>query len=125
MWTIFFCIGSLLSATAVGLGAFGAHALKSHLTPDDFAIFDTASRYLGLQSLGIIGFALLMTRLDSLSLKIGASALTSGALIFSGSLYLLIFTGARSWGAVTPLGGLLLIVGWLLGSWTALSANWQ
>jgi uncharacterized membrane protein YgdD (TMEM256/DUF423 family) len=124
MWTIFFSIGSLLSATAVGLGAFGAHALKGRLTPEDFEIFDTASRYLGMQSLGILGFSLLMARLDALPLKIGAFALTSGALIFSGSLYILIFTGIRSWGAVTPIGGLLLIVGWLLGSWSALSANW-
>jgi uncharacterized membrane protein YgdD (TMEM256/DUF423 family) len=124
MWTIFFSIGSLLSATAVGLGAFGAHALKGRLTPEDFAIFDTASRYLGMQSLGILGFSLLMARLDALPLKVGAFALTSGTLIFSGSLYILIFTGIRSWGAVTPIGGLLLIVGWLLGSWSALSANW-
>ena len=114
----------MLSATAVGLGAFGAHALKGRLTPEDFEIFDTASRYLGMQSLGILGFSLLMARLDALPLKIGAFALTSGALIFSGSLYILIFTGIRSWGAVTPIGGLLLIVGWLLGSWSALSANW-
>lgn len=124
MWTIFFSIGSLLSATAVGLGAFGAHALKSRLTPEDFSIFDTASRYLGMQSLGIIGFSLLMARLDSLPLKMGAFALTSGSIVFSGSLYILIFTGTRSWGAVTPIGGLLLIIGWLLGCWSALSANW-
>lgn len=124
MWTIFFSIGSLLSATAVGLGAFGAHALKGRLTPEDFVIFDTASRYLGMQSLGILGFSLLMARLDALPLKVGAFALTSGTVIFSGSLYILIFTGIRSWGAVTPIGGLLLIVGWLLASWSALSANW-
>jgi uncharacterized membrane protein YgdD (TMEM256/DUF423 family) len=125
MWTIFFSIGSLLSAIAVGLGAFGAHALRGRLTPEDFGIFETASRYLGLQSIGIIGFSLLMLRLDSLPLKIGALALTAGAIIFSGSLYILIFTGTRAWGAVTPVGGLLLIVGWLLGSWSAFSANWQ
>ena len=125
MWTMFFAIGSILSGVAVGLGAFAAHALKGRLTPEDAAIFETASKYLTTQSLGIIAFALLMTRIDHSALKLGVFALTLGSLIFSGSLYLLVFTGIRTFGAITPIGGSLLIAGWLLGSWSALSTNWQ
>jgi len=125
MWTFFFSAGALLSALSVAVGAFGAHALKGKLTPDDAAIFDTASRYLATQSLGVIALALLMTRLDDTSLKLGVSALTIGTIIFSGSLYLLVFTGARYFGAVTPIGGVLLIIGWSLGAWASISTNWQ
>jgi uncharacterized membrane protein YgdD (TMEM256/DUF423 family) len=125
MWTMFFAIGSILSGVAVGLGAFAAHTLKGRLTPEDAAIFETASKYLTTQSLGIIAFALLMTRIDHSALKLGVFALTLGSLIFSGSLYLLVFTGIRTFGAITPIGGSLLITGWLLGSWSALSTNWQ
>lgn len=125
MWTNFFATGSFLSAASVALGAFGSHALKGRLTPEDTAIFDLASRYLTLQSLGILAFALLMSRIDHTALKLGAYALTFGSIIFSGSLYLLVFTGIRTFGAITPIGGTLLIIGWLLGSWSALSVNWQ
>ena len=125
MWTLFFALGALFSALAVAVGAFGAHALKGRLTPDDMAIFETAARYLTTQSLGVLAFALLMTRIDALALKLGALSLTLGALIFSGSLFLLVFTGIRSFGAITPAGGGLLIIGWLLGCWSAASTNWQ
>lgn len=125
MWTLFFSVGSFFSALAVATGAFGAHALKGKLTPDDMAIFETAARYLTTQSLGILAFSLLMTRIDDLSLKLGALALTLGALIFSGSLFLLVFTGIRTFGAITPAGGAMLILGWLLGCWSAVSTNWQ
>jgi uncharacterized membrane protein YgdD (TMEM256/DUF423 family) len=125
MWTMFFALGSIFSAIAVGLGAFAAHGLRGRLTPEDMTIFETASRYLTTQSIGILVFALLMTRIDHSALKLGALALTLGAFIFSGSLYLLVFTGIRTFGAITPVGGSLLIVGWLLGCWSALSTNWQ
>lgn len=125
MWTWFFSAGSVLSATAVGLGAFGAHALKGKLTPEDSAIYETASKYLTMQSIGLLAVALLMTRIDHLALKFAAGSITVGAIVFSGSLYLLVFTGARWFGAITPIGGVLLIVGWLLGAWAAISANWS
>jgi len=124
MWTWFFSAGSVLSAIAVGLGAFGAHALKGKLTPEDSVIYETACKYLTMQSIGLLAVALLMTRIDHLALKFGAGSITVGAIVFSGSLYLLVFTGARWFGAITPIGGTLLIVGWLLSAWAAISANW-
>jgi uncharacterized membrane protein YgdD (TMEM256/DUF423 family) len=124
MWTLWFGVGAWLSGLAVCIGAFGAHALKGKLTPDDAAIFDTASKYLGHQSMGVICLALLMSRLDSLSLKIAAPMMTTGILVFSGSLFALVWSGQRWLGAITPIGGALLILAWTLAGWAAISARW-
>ena len=66
MWTWWLAVGSTLSAVAIGIGAFGAHAIKGKISVEDTAIFVTASRYLTTQSLGIILVALCMSRLDSI-----------------------------------------------------------
>jgi uncharacterized membrane protein YgdD (TMEM256/DUF423 family) len=124
MWTWWFAAGSILSAVGIGAGAFGAHALKGKLSPEDLVIFDTASRYLSMQSIGLLAIALLMSRIDSTSLKISAFAMIFGILIFSGSLFALIGTGQRWLGAITPIGGSLMIVAWLMAAWAAISANW-
>lgn len=125
MWTLWFAVGALFSATGIGAGAFGAHALKGQLTPEDMAIFDTASRYLSIQSIGLIGIALLMSRIDNGALKIAALAMTLGILIFSGSLFALVATGTRWLGAITPIGGVLMIVAWILAAWAAMSTHWS
>jgi uncharacterized membrane protein YgdD (TMEM256/DUF423 family) len=124
MWTIWFGIGALFSAIAIGIGAFGAHALKGVLSADDAVIFETATKYLTHHSLGLIAVALLMSRIDSMALKFGAPLLMTGFVIFSGSLYVLIWTGHRWLGAITPIGGVLMIVAWLLTAWAAISAQW-
>jgi uncharacterized membrane protein YgdD (TMEM256/DUF423 family) len=123
MWTWWLAVGSTLSAVAVGVGAFGAHALKGKLSVEDTAIFDTASKYLTTQSLGIILVALCMSRLDSTSLSIAACCMSIGVVVFSGSLYALIWTGNRGLGAITPIGGVLLLVAWLLVAFAAVSAR--
>jgi uncharacterized membrane protein YgdD (TMEM256/DUF423 family) len=124
-WTWFFAIGALLSALSVGVGAFGAHALKGRLSIEDLAIFDTASRYLTTQSLGLIGIALCMARLESLPLKISATAILVGTIIFCGTLFALVATGLRWWGAVTPIGGVLLIIGWITAAYACLKVSLQ
>jgi uncharacterized membrane protein YgdD (TMEM256/DUF423 family) len=124
MWTWWLAVGSTLSAVAIGIGAFGAHALKGKLSTDDAAIFETASKYLTTQSLGIILVSLCLSRLDSLPLKLAACSMTFGVLLFSGSLYALIWTGMRGLGAITPIGGVLLIVAWLLVAFAAISPHW-
>jgi uncharacterized membrane protein YgdD (TMEM256/DUF423 family) len=124
MWTWWFGAGALLSSLSVGIGAFGAHALKGKLTPEDAVIFETATKYLTHHSLGLICLSLLMSRIDSLSLKIAAPMLALGVLVFSGSLYTLIWSGQRWYGAITPIGGVLMIAAWLLAGWAALSAHW-
>ena len=125
MWTWWFGVGALLSSLSVGIGAFGAHALKGKLTPEDAVIFETATKYLTHHSLGLICLSLLMSRIDSLSLKIAAPMLALGVLVFSGSLYTLIWSGQRWYGAITPIGGVLMIAAWLLAGWAALSAHWH
>lgn len=125
MWTWWFSAGSILSAAGIAAGAFGAHGLKGRLTPEDLDIFDTASRYLGAQSLGLIAISLCMSRLESSILKYAAMALLAGTLIFSGTLYALVATGMRWLGAITPIGGILMIVGWLLAAFACARANLQ
>jgi uncharacterized membrane protein YgdD (TMEM256/DUF423 family) len=123
MWTWWLAVGSTLSAVAIGIGAFGAHAIKGKISVEDTAIFETASRYLTTQSLGIILVALCMSRLDSTYLSIAAWCMSIGVVVFSGSLYALIWTGNRGLGAITPIGGVLLLVAWLSVAFAAISAH--
>lgn len=102
-------VGALLAATAVALGAFGAHGLADLLTAERLATFETAVRYQMFHALGLLAVA----ALGRAAVR-AAPWLLAGSLIFSGSLYLLVFSGAGWWGAVAPLGGLLQIAGWLI-----------
>lgn len=108
----------LLLAVATVLGAMGAHALKSHLPPERLALYDTAVRYHFLHALGLLVVGALMRTVEAPMLRWSAGALLTGIVLFSGSLYLLSFgltLGApRLVGLATPLGGLALIVGWIL-----------
>ena len=106
-------IGALLAGLSVLVGAFGAHGLKSRVTPLDLGIFETGVKYqmyhsLGLILIGIIGF---FFRHDILIIP--AILLFFGTIIFSGSLYLIVLTNLRWLGAVTPIGGIFLILGWI------------
>lgn len=101
--------GALLAAAAVALGAFGAHGLTEVLTVERLATFETAVRYQMFHALGLLAVA----ALGHGALR-AAPWLLAGSLVFSGSLYLLVFSGAGWWGAVAPLGGLLQIAGWLV-----------
>ena len=107
-------IGSLLAAFAVILGAFGAHGLKTRLSPEDMAIFETGVRYHIIHSLGIMFIGILGFHVSSDILQLPAFFMTIGIILFSGSLYILVLSGARWFGAITPIGGLGFIIGWLL-----------
>ncbi len=107
--------GAVLLAIGVGLGAFGAHGLKETLTPERLATFETGVRYQLFQGLGLLLLAA-MGRTGKPAPR-AAVAVLMGTIIFSGSLYLLV-AGAPSWfGAVAPVGGALMIIGWLLAAW--------
>ena len=117
---IWIVIGSFMAGLSVLIGAFGAHGLKSKLSPIDLEIFETGVKYqmyhsLGLILIGIVGFHL---RHEILSTP--ALLLLFGTLIFSGSLYILVLTNLRWLGAITPVGGLCLVLGWLLLSFNLL-----
>jgi uncharacterized membrane protein YgdD (TMEM256/DUF423 family) len=117
-----FCllVAALALAAAVALGAFGAHALKGHLSAEMLAIYQTAVQYHFWHALGLLGVGVLMTGSpDGPALAGIAWLLISGLLLFSGSLYVLALTGATWLGAVTPLGGLAFIAAWLWLAWWA------
>lgn len=123
LWTLWVGLGALFAAIGVGLGAFGAHALKLRLSPEDLAIFEVAVRYQMYHALALIGVGAVAMRIDSSLVKAAGWAFVIGILIFSGSLYALLGTGARMLGAVTPIGGVAFIAGWLMLSIAAFKAQ--
>lgn len=119
----FLLIASLAGFLAVALGAFGAHALKTKLTPDLLAVWHTAVQYQFYHVLALLAVALLMVQggAENTALKVAGVAFVVGMLVFSGSLYVLCLSGVRWLGAITPLGGTAFLVGWLALTWYA----WQ
>ena len=111
---IFLIIGSLFAALSVLLGAFGAHALKNRLSIEDLAIFEIAVRYQMYHALGLLLIGVASFHLTEKLVSIPAYFMILGIIIFSGSLLLLVFTNLRWFGAITPIGGFCLIIGWLL-----------
>lgn len=111
--------GALLGATAVMLGAFGAHALQGMLTPQAAGWWDTAVQYQLAHALALLLVAALPVRRPG----VVAWCMGAGAVIFSGTLYAMALGAPRWLGAVTPVGGMLMILGWLLLGWGALSGK--
>ena len=107
-------IASLFAALAILFGAFGSHALKERLSVQSLEVYDIATRYLMFHALGIFLIALLGFQLPKESLEIPVTIMIVGTFIFSGSLYLIAILDFKKLGMVTPIGGLLLIVSWLL-----------
>ena len=107
-------LGSCLMALAVAIGAFGAHGLKSKVSNEDLIIFETGVRYQIYHSLALIILGLMTYTIPNLKVSIIGYLFTSGILLFSGSLYILVLTNLRWFGAITPFGGLCFIFGWIL-----------
>ena len=107
-------VAGALIALATALGAFGAHALKAHLTQDKLLVYETAVRYHFIHALGLLAIGVLLRSIDGELLRWSAALLLIGILLFSGSLYLLTFGASRFVGIITPIGGLALIAGWIL-----------
>lgn len=106
--------GALLAALGVALGAFGAHALRERLDPAALANFETGVRY---QMYAALALLVLGARLPSAKgPSLAPALLLAGAVIFSGSLYLLVLSGQRWLGAITPIGGVLLIAGFVVAA---------
>lgn len=109
---LFIIIGSILGLIGVGAGAFGAHGLEDKLDADMLDIWETAARYQMYHALALYGAAWLIQQTSSSWATAGAVSFVAGVLIFSGTLYVLAFTGIRWLGAITPIGGLALMGGW-------------
>src|SRR3954449_10174043 len=118
-WT---AIGSILMALAVAAGAFGAHGLRGRLDAYSLSVYEKAVFYHFVHALGILCIAILArtNAITNSGANRTAGLLLVGVLVFSGSLYALSVTGIRILGAITPIGGLSFIVGWL---WLAYEAS--
>jgi uncharacterized membrane protein YgdD (TMEM256/DUF423 family) len=121
MEKLFFILGSLSAFLAVAAGAFGAHGLKARLSADMLNTFEIAVRYHFYHALALFVVAWACTRWPSSATTAAGWLFVSGILIFSGSLYTLALTGLRWLGAITPLGGLAFLAGWVCLAWAA----WQ
>lgn len=120
---LFVSIGAAMAALAAVLGAFGAHALKTRLPAGMLEVYHTAVQYHFWHALGVLAVGLALQQLPEAGwLRAAGWLLTAGVVLFCGSLYLLALTGSKWLGAVTPLGGLAFILGWLSLAVAALRA---
>jgi uncharacterized membrane protein YgdD (TMEM256/DUF423 family) len=101
-------IGAMISALGVILGAFGAHAIKGHIGYDLYEIYMTGTQYLMLHA-----FAILFYGLSGAKAKWPLWCFGAGIVVFTGSLFAITFSGVREFGAITPIGGVLFIAGWI------------
>jgi uncharacterized membrane protein YgdD (TMEM256/DUF423 family) len=107
-------LGSILAALGVMMGAFGAHGLKSKLTPELMEIYKTAAFYHLIHALAIVLVGILAAQRTNFPSKPIALLFAIGILFFSGSLYALTMTNIRALGAITPIGGVCFIAAWIL-----------
>lgn len=115
MHKLFLMAGAIFGGLSVALGAFGAHALKDLLTKNQrLDVYETAVRYQFFHALGLILLGILIQQMPHKFLNSAGYAFIIGTIIFSGSLYILSITNIRWLGAITPIGGLAFIIGWVL-----------
>jgi uncharacterized membrane protein YgdD (TMEM256/DUF423 family) len=114
MPAIFGVAGALTGLMGVAAGAFAAHGLRGALRPELLQAFETGARYQLMHALALVLVALALDRpAGTRSLVVAGWCFTAGQALFGGSLYLLALTGAPAWGAITPLGGLGYMAGWI------------
>lgn len=114
MTRIFLAIAAAFGGISVILGAFASHALKDRLSEKALAIWETGTKYQMYHALALILIAVLISRFpNSTPLIVAGCAFIAGIMLFSGSLYALSFTGIKWLGAITPLGGVAFIIGWI------------
>jgi uncharacterized membrane protein YgdD (TMEM256/DUF423 family) len=117
----FLMVGALAGFVGVALGAFGAHGLRARLSPESLAVFETGVRYQMYHAFAILIVAVALARFDGWILRTAGWLFTAGIVVFSGSLYALALTGTRTFGAITPIGGLAFLAAWALLAWTAIA----
>lgn len=117
---LFAALGALSAFVSVAAGAFGAHALRARLGTELLATFETGARYQMYHALALFGVAWLTTRTSAPQAVWAGWLFVLGTVVFSGSLYALSLSGQRWLGAVTPLGGLAFLAGWICLAWAAL-----
>ena len=111
---LFLSIGSISGALAVIIGAFGAHGLKDKICEEMLVIYRTGVEYHFYHTFALLGIGLLALHYESKLLIASGGSMAIGILLFSGSLYALSISGIKVLGAITPIGGLFFIIGWVL-----------
>lgn len=119
MEKLFFIAGAVSAFIGVAAGAFGAHALKARLGADLMAVFEVGVRYQMYHAFALIAAAWAVSRWPGGAATAAGVLFILGTVLFSGSLYLLSLTGVRWLGAITPLGGLAWLAGWVCLVWAA------
>jgi len=119
MVRLFFIFGAGFAFLSVLLGAFGAHALKDRLEPRMLEVFETGVRYQMYHALALIATAWAINQWPESTATLAGWFFVGGIVIFSGSLYVLTLSGVRTFGAITPLGGLAFLAGWICLLWVA------
>ncbi|MBK8817380.1 MAG: DUF423 domain-containing protein [Methylococcaceae bacterium] len=115
MKSVFLSLGAFCAFSGVGLGAFGAHGLKTILSAESLAIYQTGVTYQMWHSLGLFGVGLLQNQMpESKKISWSGRFMFLGILLFSGSLYLLAILDYRWLGMITPVGGVCFLLSWLL-----------
>ena len=110
----FFSIGAVFGLLAVVLGAFGAHGLEGTLSDHALARYHTGVEYQFYHVGALLIIGVLAPQLPSKLLTFAGLAFTAGIILFSGSLYVYALTGNKIFGMITPVGGLLFIIGWII-----------
>jgi uncharacterized membrane protein YgdD (TMEM256/DUF423 family) len=116
-------IGAIGAALAVSTGAFGAHILEPIISATNFITYQKAVRYQMYHSFGLIIIALLPSNALKKPLQIAGWCFLLGIILFSGSLYLIVFTGLREFGAITPVGGVAFVLGWIFLAFSGIRTN--
>ena len=122
MVATWFAAGAVMCGLGVLLGAFGAHGLRGRVPPEMLAVFETGVRYHLVHGLALLSVAWATTRWPNTWISASGWLFVAGIVVFSGSLYLLSITGVRWLGAITPIGGLCFVAGWLILALSAMRA---
>jgi len=122
MERLFFVLGALSACIGVAAGAFGAHGLKSGMSAEMLSVFEVGVRYQMYHAFALIAVAWVQAKWPSSIVTIGGWCFVVGTIFFSGSLYLLSVSGVVWLGAITPLGGLAFLAGWVCIAWGAATA---
>ena len=118
-WLNWISLGSLSAMIAVGMGAFGSHALRAKLSERHLEVFQLSTHYQLIHALALIAVGLVASRMDHPGIKIAGFSFLAGTVLFCGSLYGLTLTKLRL-GIVTPIGGVAFITGWAALAWATL-----
>ena len=120
---LFVFFSAIAGLTTVAAGAFGAHVLKGRLSSELFAVFQTAVLYQMFHALALLACAWVVTRWPGRAATAAGWMFMVGMVVFSGSLYLIVLGAPRWFGAITPLGGTALMLGWICVAWAALKGG--